>query len=335
MTDLKHTLQSQGYRFNFFQAVSLLEQIYKDQVEVGHTGPVKDEIVQLLPNNSLGFPAADVARITLDENDDGREKWKILQNFFGLYGPNSAAPIFIAESVNQCIDTADPLKDFLDIFNHRVLSLYYRAQKKGNTLKSVSTTHSNPISNILYAMMGRDFNTNESNWEVSPDRLLRHCSLFSSSNRNPSGLEKLISDYFSLSDVQVVPFARRRIKIPKSSQGRLSAVQNHAALGESFILGEIVEDITGQFNLRIKVPDMRTFKQFQPGEARYKELIFLVNMYVQYRLGFTLEFILPTEEVRSLAISGLNPDGKLGQSSWVGAPTEKETTVSINVPENN
>ena len=333
MTDLKKQLQSHGYCFEFFQAVSLLEQTYKNRPALGHTGPVEDEIAQLLPNNTLGFPAADIGRIELHENSTGSDKWKLFQNFLGLYGPNSAAPIFIAESVNQCIDAEDPLKDFLDIFNHRVISLYYRAQKKNSVIKTVSTTHSNPISNILHAMMGHDFNMDETNWDVGPSKLLRHCGLFSSSNRNPNGLEKLVSDYFSLSDVHVIPFARRRIKIPQSSQGRLSTFQNQAALGESFILGEVIEDITGQFILRIKMPDMQTFKQFQPGEKQYNELIFLVNMYVQYRLGFTLEFIIPTEEIRSMAISGVNPSGKLGQSSWVGSPSEKETIVTINVSE--
>jgi type VI secretion system protein ImpH len=333
MSDLKKKILTEGYRFEFFQAVSLLEQAYPDRANIGYTGPFSEEIAQLLPNNSLGFPAGDISGVSLKQDDDDVVKWIIYENFLGLYGPNSAAPIFIAESVNQCTDDSDPLKDFLDIFNHRVISFFYRALKKSNILKTVSTTRNNPVSNILNAIMGRDFTGDETDWDVNPNKLLTHCSLFSSSNRNPGGLEKMLSSYFELSGIRVLPFARRRIKIPVDSRGRLSAIHNSAALGESLILGEIVEDISGQFFLRIKMPDMHTFKQFQPGEPKYKELIFLVNMYVQFRLGFSLQYVLPTEEVGSLTISSFDADGKLGQSAWVGSPKEKETTVTINVSE--
>ncbi|MBN2717186.1 MAG: type VI secretion system baseplate subunit TssG [Deltaproteobacteria bacterium] len=334
MMDLKQKLQGQGYRFGFFQAISLLEQVYRERTPVGHSGPFSNEAIRLLPNNSLGFPAADLNRIKVEEDSTPAEKWTIFQNFLGLYGPNSSAPIFIAEAVNQCIDEEDPLREFLDIFNHRVTSLYYRALKKSNLLSTVSTLSDNPVSNILHAMMGHDYTSDIKDWQVNPGKLLKYCSAFASGNRNPSSLEKLVEEYFSLQDVQVVPFARRRIKVPPDNQGRISAIHQETALGESFILGEFVEDIAGQFILRIKMPSMHTFKQFQPGEHKYKELLFLVNMYLQYRLGFTLEFILPTKEVQSIKVSSDLPSGKLGQSAWMGTPRQDETTVTINVTEN-
>ena len=64
-------------RYTFYQAVSLLESFAEEQsseaetVDVGYFGPVASEAVRFRPHASLGFPAADLKRITRDDSPQG------------------------------------------------------------------------------------------------------------------------------------------------------------------------------------------------------------------------------------------------------------------------
>ncbi len=53
-------LLREGYRYEFFQAVRLLERMYPARRPVGHHDLPKDEVVRFRTHVSLGFPASEV-----------------------------------------------------------------------------------------------------------------------------------------------------------------------------------------------------------------------------------------------------------------------------------
>lgn len=331
MNDLKQKLQHRGYKFDFFQAIKLLENAHKDRPEIGHIGPFKDEIIKITPNNSLSFAASDVNRIELEQDDYGNEKWHIFENFLGLYGPNTASPIFIAESINQCLADDDPMREFFDIFNHRLLSLYYRAFKRSNLMACVSSQKDDSITRILFALIGHDFSTSTDEWAVNPNRFLRFGNLLSGGGKSAAGLEKIIANYFSIRDVRIIQFTPRRVKFDESNVSRITATGTGGNLGESIVLGDTVVDITGQFTIHLGLRTLKRFHEFQPGKPKFKELIFLTRMYVQNRLDFSLELSLSTNEIQSVKLANNSPNSEMGLSSWLGSPKEKETVVTIDV----
>lgn len=329
MSDIPKRLKEKGYEFGFFQAIRLLENAYPERAKVGYIGPFSDECVRLKPNNSLGFAASDVQRIEYDDKSDIRDHWHIFENFLGLYGPNSASPIFIAESIVQCISDEDPLREFFDIFNHRALSLLYRVFKKSHFLTSISSDEDDSVSRILYALMGHDYTTSSDSWTIDPSKFLRYSSMLSNGSRSAAGLESIISNYFQIDNVQVVQFAPKKVKFDEFGQGRVTADGTGGALGQSLILGNTVMDITGQFAVHLTLDSFNEFLEFQPGKPKYKEIVFLTQMYVQNRLNFSLELELETKEIQPVKLSTHHPTGEMGQSSWLGQPKNEKTVVTI------
>lgn len=322
-------IEKHGYRFNFFQAVRLLESFYGGRPGVGHLGPAEKEVVKILPNEELSFPPSDISRIGRSQNEAGEDKWILFENFLGLYGPNTSSPMYIAEMIAQFPRDEDPLRDFLDIFNHRILSLYYRAWKKHNLGASISIERKDAFSKILFAMIGFDVEGPTTEWRVPPKKLLRFSSFFCSSSRPSSALESLLADFFELDDVSIIQFFPRRYSPAKSSLSRISNAEDGGRLGESFVIGETITDVSGQFKIRLGSLTMKQFLNFQPGSAQYEELAFITKMYVKYQLDFSLELVLKPNQGDCLVMSATDPVGILGRSAWLGSQSDTETAVTF------
>ena len=61
--DLKRTMLEEGYLFDFFQLVHLLETWLGRPVPIGRGGPFRAEGLRLRPDPSLVFSPADVRRV--------------------------------------------------------------------------------------------------------------------------------------------------------------------------------------------------------------------------------------------------------------------------------
>ena len=102
--------------------------------EPGGLGPAADEAVRLRPTLSLAFPTADVAAVA---EADGRLRIDLA--VAGLYGPSSPLPTYLTEALIDSgrsghAEAVARVRGFLDVFNHRLLSLLARALAKHRPL---------------------------------------------------------------------------------------------------------------------------------------------------------------------------------------------------------
>lgn len=330
MKDLRQKLLTEGYAFEFFQAVRLLEDLEPGRVPCGAQGPYQDEAVGLRPNTSLGFPPGDIHKIERDVNPrTKRAYWRITQNIMGLYGTNSPLPSYFAEMIAQAYQDQDPLRDFLDIFNHRLLSLFYRAWKKHDLSQSGDLGHVSGMVGSLCAMIGKQPDTSDRDWKVAPQRLLRYAGLLSSGRRPAGGLEAMVSDYFGIEQVRVEQFLRRKVRLAKNDLSRIGDSGANNQLGGTLVLGEHVYDVGGQFKLCLGPMDVKSFLALQPGRPSYLELVFLVKLYTRQQLDFVLELILDSDQVEPLRLAGKESRHTLGRYSWLGTPQEKTVAARL------
>jgi len=109
---LKNQLLENGRQFNFFQAVTLLENSHSGP-KLGGQGPVAEESLRFRGHPSLAFPAGDIERIS----SNALGQIEVESNFVGLYGPASPLPAYITEAViaeQNRIESEDHTEFFLE-----------------------------------------------------------------------------------------------------------------------------------------------------------------------------------------------------------------------------
>src|SRR5262249_4364848 len=115
------------YTFGFFQAIRLLERLCPDRKPVGRFVNPSEEVAHFGANPSLAFPASEIQSLEASPGQPAR----MTVNFMGLTGPLTALPQWYTVLVADRLRANDKaLRDFLDIFNHRFISLFYQAWEK-------------------------------------------------------------------------------------------------------------------------------------------------------------------------------------------------------------
>ena len=119
-------LREEPYKFDFYQAMRMLERVFDDAPGFGRSMRLSDDPVRLSQKPSLRFAPASLDEFSESEKGDYH---KLSVRFFGLGGPNGALPLHLTEYVRDRIRHHDDhtLASFLDVFHHRMLSLFYRA----------------------------------------------------------------------------------------------------------------------------------------------------------------------------------------------------------------
>src|SRR5689334_2843833 len=113
--------------FEFFQAVRLLERLFPGRRPVGGFGDPHEEVAHFSARPVIAFPPSEVHAIEIP----GELPARMVVNFMGVVGPLGVLPHHYTLLVAERAQTRDrALRDFLDIFQHRLISLFYRAWLK-------------------------------------------------------------------------------------------------------------------------------------------------------------------------------------------------------------
>ena len=123
-------LLAQPERFGFFQAVRLLYRAHGMPPRDGHAAR---EPLRFSVPASLSFPAGEIATLQ-HRDDDGGSRYTMTVNFLGLTGPSGTLPAHYTELLIARGKARDhAARDFLDIFNHRLLTLFWHAWARHRT----------------------------------------------------------------------------------------------------------------------------------------------------------------------------------------------------------
>lgn len=130
-------LFARPYEFDFYQAVQILERFDGARVAVGLQGPADREVVRFRSLPSLNFPPSSNFSLVREPAAQGRAAPPpvLTVAFGGLFGPDGALPTHYTQTIIRQLergrgDEKTALRDWLDLFNHRLLSLWYRAWEK-------------------------------------------------------------------------------------------------------------------------------------------------------------------------------------------------------------
>jgi type VI secretion system protein ImpH len=312
-------LFDEGYRFSFFEAVRVLERLLPERQAVGYDASPAKEVVRFRSRLSLDFPPSEIHEIAREENGGPPE---MTVAFMGLAGPLGVLPRHYTEMLLERLRRKDfALRDFLDLFNHRLISLFYRAWEKYRFPlayeRALSRGSEDRFSLYLYDLFGMGTAGLRGRLATHDKPLLFYAGLLSQHRRSASALAGLLGDYFGV-PVAIAQFVGQWLPLAEDSRTRIGAKGANHALGDSALAGSRVWDQQAKFKLRLGPLGLKEFNQFLPSGSAFRPLLQLTRFFVGQALDFDAQLLLKAAEVPWCRLGG-GPDHspRLGWSAWL------------------
>jgi type VI secretion system protein ImpH len=320
-------LRTDPHRFTFQQAVRLWQ---REGLRtgtgrpVGHDHPPAQTAVRLTAHQALGFQPGQVApRRHRDDEEDGPPH--VSATFLGMTGPNGALPQHYTETVMQRSRERDTaLREFLDTFNHRLLSLFWRAAAKyrlDQSYELVEEGATDPITQSLLALVGLGLPGLRDRLPVPDECIIHYGGHFSHRPPSAVALEGMLSAMVGR-PVQLVQFHGRWLTLPPEEQTRLGAPEG-CRLGLDTVAGDRVWDVQGSLRLRIGPLTWAQFRQFQPDGDELRRLAAVTRLYVGPEFAFDVQVVLARQEVPRPRMPSAGGDAdadegpRLGWNTWL------------------
>ncbi len=311
-------LYAEPWEFNFFQAIKLLEALSPDKVPTGEGTNPDEEVVRLSSRVTLEFPASELQQIV--EDPSGETPPTLVANLFGLAGPAGPLPEPDTEMVLDRVWNKDPaIRDFLDIFNHRLLSLLVRVRKTHDPSFTNVRPSEGRMAHYLYSFFGMSGVQLRNRLKVDDRCLLFYAGILSHHPRSASGLERLLSDYFR-TRARVQQLVGVWCSLAGDQQTCIGESGQNRSLGFGAILGTRVWDQQGRFLVNLGPMDINQFLDFLPIGSAYRPLCELTHYYAGTDLDFSFRLTLEAKQVPG---TRLNRDSWLGWTTWLSTKPVK------------
>jgi type VI secretion system protein ImpH len=322
----------EGHRFDFFQAVRLLERIYPRRKPVGGYEHPSEEVVRFRSHVSMAFPASEVYDVERGRAETEEAQPTLWVTFFGLAGSLGVLPRYFTQLLSEpgTRGQTAALRDFLDIFNHRLISLFYRAWEKyrfpiayerraTERAEDAEAPREDTFSQYLYCLIGLGTPALQNRHGVADEILLYYAGLLSQRPRSAAALEGILQDYFGV-DVRVEQFTGQWFLMNADALTGLGApgapgAQNNE-LGVSATLWERIWDPQARFRIRLGPLTFQQFQDFMPTSPAYRHLVELTRFFVGEEFSFEVQPVLRADEVPACAL-GVNRTARLGWAMWL------------------
>ncbi len=313
-------LLEEGHRFTFFQAVRLLEKLYPQRTPAGENVEPRQEVVRFHSQIKMQFAAGDVEALEPPRGPDDIAHMTV--NFLALAGGNAPLPASFSELMGERVfrrDTA--MRDFLDIFNHRLISLFYRGRKKYRPPLDHRPPDQGRVARCLMAFMGLGSEGLAQRHHFADRSLLPYAGFFLG-QRSMVGLERFLNSYFDFA-VHIAPFQGAWHHLDDEQWSLLGLSGQNQVLGESAMLGTRVWDQQAAFELQCGPLTLKQLLDLVPTAQGHRLLCDQVKFYVGDELDFSLRLRLPHKEIPELRL-GQAVDAQLGWSTRLESPEAGE-----------
>jgi type VI secretion system protein ImpH len=304
LAEVRRDLEEFPGRFEFFQAVRLLLRMSSRRDASGFTSSAR-EAVRFRANNTLAFPPSQIESIDWDAEVPG-----MTVNFMGLTGPMGVLPKVYTELIQIRYRARDrTLADFFDVFNHRMISLFYLAWEKHRSAVAYERDGEDRVSKYFMALIGLGTAGLEDRMVVRDDSLLYYCGLLSLQPRSAVAVRGILQDYFGI-PAEVEQFVGAWQPLGKADQCDLgSGVPLSSQLGVGSVVGDEIWDQQSRIRLKLGPLTQQQYLDFLPGGAAYEPLRDLARFVCGVHLEIEVQLILQRAVV---------PRCNLGEDSLAG-----------------
>lgn len=307
-------LRSSPTEYRFYQAVRLMEAASDPSAAVGHFQEPEKEAARFRVKPSLAFPPSDVLAVDFDESPP-----IMTTQVLALTGPNGALPLVYTDFLEERERSKDHgPRDFLDIFHHRLLSLFYRSWLKYNLSCNRETGLPFDFSSYLASLIGIGSDRLRQRLEVDDQTLLYFTGLLALQTRSAVSLEHLLADYFGV-PVEVEPMSGGWYRLSPDESCRLDEDEGEsAALGFGAMVGTEYWDPNSRARIRLGPLPREKYEWFLPGATGHRELSALAEFFSRGEVDFEIQLVLARNYVPGCVLGEAGPGAtQLGWTTWM------------------
>ena len=298
---LNQELLDEPYRFEFFQAVRLLEKVFPERKPVGREALPHEEIARFRSRMSLSFPASEVHEFKdgFDEYTE-REKLEMFINFMGMVGISGVLPVHYTELIMERVryrDTA--MWAFLDIFTHRSVSMFFRAWEKYRFPVAYERGEDN-FTAFLFDVAGLGTRGLRGRMDLEDESLLPYGGLIAQKPHSATALANILGDYFRVK-AKILQFFGQWLDLDGASITKLGQANN--GLGTTAIAGTRVWEQQSKFRIVLGALSFNEFQAFLPSGTAYKPLRSIVRFMHGAEFDFDVQLVLQAKQVPSTILT--------------------------------
>ncbi|HZV63909.1 MAG TPA: type VI secretion system baseplate subunit TssG [Telluria sp.] len=311
--DVERLLAEQADKMDFFQLLRLIENAHPARPRIGASLRPRDDAVRFGQDPSLSFHATAISHYT---PAGAHAKARLAVNFFGLFGANGPLPLHLTEYARErARNAADPtLTAFLDIFHHRMVSLFYRARAAAEPAISLDRPDGDRYSTYVGSMFGIGAPGLRERDEIGDFAKLHFAGLMANQKRPAAGLATILRAYFKL-PVELEQFVGHWMRLPADIQTRIGSADRGNRLGQSAVLGRQVWDCQHKFRLVIGPLNYADYQRLLPGGDSMRRLQAWVRNYAGSVLDWDVQLVLKKQDIPPPALGKV----RLGWSTFVAS----------------
>lgn len=315
-TPLKERLFKEFYGFSFFRAVHLLESTFPDKKPLGRTLMPREEVVRFSVKPGFTFPPSDISNM---EHADEKGPVDMEVAFMGLIGPSGVLPDCYNElAIERARQKDFSLIAFLDIFHHRLISLFYLAWKKHRFPVNYVPGAKDRLSGYLLSLMGLG-TPGLTDMIGLPEESLTFCSGLLSRPVPSAVAIKATVEYLSGTHAEIRQFIERMILLSREDQTQLGMANEQ--LGINSVCGSYVWDSQTTFRIHLGPVSYDHFLRLLPSGGLLRPIFSLVKYMVGMEYEFEIRIFLRREEVPPCVLGMEIPTSpRLGWSTWIKTP---------------
>ena len=325
---LEEVLHEDACSFEFFQAVTLLQRLHSERQPVGRFSKPEEEAVHFRTNNTLAFPASQIQEIDYPEDAPPQ----MLVNFMGLTGPMGVLPYCYTELILERARAKDrALPAFLDIFNHRMISFFYRAWEKHRFPVTYYLGDEDLFTHHLLDLIGLGTPGLQNRQAVPDDAFLHFAGLFGMQSRSAAALEAIISDYFQV-PVEVEQFSGAWYRLDTATQTCMEEDDNDSQqLGGGAVVGDEIWDQRSRVRVKLGPLTLAQYRDFLPEGTSFEPLRALTRFFCNDEFDFDVQLTLARDEAPRCEV-GFEGEAapRLGWVTWLkSAPLDRDPGDTI------
>ncbi len=313
---LLQAVHEQPWAHDFFALMRRIDSLRPQSPRTGEAARPQHEALRLAQPPELDFAPAALSRLELR----GDAPPRLSARFFGLLGPHGPMPLhfteYLRERVRHHADSAGV--HFLDIFHHRMLSLFYRAWAQAQPTVHVDRPHDDRFIAWLGAAAGLPARSGR----VPREAVALHAGLLAGRARYPEATCKVLRHYFDV-PVSLQPHVGQWLTVDTGDRSRLGFARNRAerartpgaALGRSANAGSRTWDRQHRVRLHLGPLTHAQHASFLPDGDAWGPLNDWAALLTPPQMQWELELALRSD-ARPPPVLGQRM--RLGVTSWLG-----------------